>query len=161
MGKPSDQEPTAALDADNGATPSSQALTLGANAEQALKAFYELLNEGEYDRAVDLYGGSYEVLQGWNPDRDPEDFTGLLQAGCEHNGLMCLAVLNIVSVQTSDDNEFFFEIEFANPDGSLFVRGPCCGATEEEMPPQSTFTAQVVCRDGGSCLVMDLPPYVP
>ena len=138
-----------------------QAPTLVASAEESTKRFYKHLNEGEYDQAVDLYGGSYDILQSYNPDLDHEDYAALLQAGCEFNGLMCLEVLNVVSIQTSDEHEFFFEIEFANPDGSLFVRGPCCGETEEDMPSQSSFMIRVVCQDDGSCLVMDLPPYVP
>lgn len=163
---PSDQENLATAEQDSLADTSEpesplQGPALAARAEEALKEFHQLLNEGRYDQAVKLYGGSFEVLRGWNPESDPADLTGLLQAGCERNGLMCLEVLNILSIQTNDEHEFLFEIEFANPDGSTFVRGPCCGATEEDSLSESSFMAQVVCRDDGSCVVMDLPPYVP
>jgi hypothetical protein len=153
-----EQDPAATIDVE---TTSDREPTLVANAEETLKAFHSLLNEGDYEGANALYGGSYEMLQGWNPDTDPEDFAGLFQMACEFNGLMCLKVLDIISIQTSDEHDFFFEVEFANPDGSTFVRGPCCGATEEEMPPESSFMAEVLCQDDGVCLVMTLPPYVP
>lgn len=142
-------------------TSTSQPPTLGANAEETLKKFYGLLNEGDYEDAISLYGGSYEILQGWNPDMDPGDFAGLFQMACEFNGLMCLKVRDIVSITTTDERDFLFEVEFANPDGSLFVRGPCCGATEEEMPSESVFLVEVDCADDGTCLVLTLPPYVP
>lgn len=45
-------------------------------------------------------------------------------------------------------------------DGTLFVQGPCCGATETEEPPQSQFTFTVKKADN-RFLVEELPVYVP
>ena len=123
--------------------------------------FFTALNQGDYSQAAELYDGSYDVLQGYNPTLDPEDQAALLQAGCEFNGLMCLRVREVLSIQAGDPNDFFFEIEFANPDGSTFELGPCCGETEESMPPESVFIIGVRCLEDGTCLVLDLPPYVP
>jgi hypothetical protein len=36
-----------------------------------------------------------------------------------------------------------FTVEFTNDDGSLFVLGPCCGATEMEMSPKTQFVYTV------------------
>jgi hypothetical protein len=130
-------------------------------AQSAVMDYYAALNQGSYDQAVELYGGSYEELQYFNPDFDPDDRAGLLQAGCTFNGLMCLQVLDLPLIQPDEPDEFVYEVSFANPDGSLFVLGPCCGATEEEMPPVSLFTVHVTCEDEGRCLVLQLPPYVP
>jgi hypothetical protein len=127
----------------------------------ALNEFTQSLNQGLYERAVALYGGSYEELAYFNPTIDPDDKAELLRAGCEFNGFMCLAILSSELVQVDNQQEFFFELEFANPDGSLFVLGPCCGADEETMPPVSVFTVQVSCDDEGLCQVLDLPPWVP
>lgn len=135
--------------------------TLVTQAEKVLIDYFSALNQGDYSKAVELYGGSYEVLQAYNPTLDPEDHAALLQAGCEFNGLMCLPVREVLSVQTSDPQEFIFEVEFANPDGSTFVLGPCCGETEETTPPQSAFMISVRCQKDGACRVLDLPPYVP
>jgi hypothetical protein len=55
-------------------------------AEAALTEFYNLLNQGEYGKAVVLYGGSYDELEYFNPGMDPEDRAGLLAAACEING---------------------------------------------------------------------------
>lgn len=148
------------IDADQ-AGAASQTPTLIALAESALIDYFSALNQGDYAKAASLYGGSYELLQSYNPTLDSEDYAALLQAGCNFNGLMCLPVREVLSVQTSDPDEFFFKVEFANPDGSTFALGPCCGETEETMPPQSTFMIGVSCQEDGDCQVQDLPPYVP
>ena len=157
----SEQAVDAITDNETPSDTSDQEGSLEVKAEEALTNFFKRLNDGKYDQAAILYGGSYEMLQGYNPDLEADDYAGLLKAGCEMNGLVCLEVLNILSVKTSSEGVFSFEIELANPDGSLFELGPCCGATEEEMPPQSSFAVEVVCQENGTCLVIDLPPYMP
>jgi len=138
-----------------------QPAELGSAALAALTEFYHSLNQGRYDRAVELYGGSYEELTYFNPTIDPSDMAELLRAACEMNGFMCLSILSSELVQADNQQEIFFELEFANPDGSLFILGPCCGADEETMPPVSVFNVQVSCEDEGLCQVLDLPPWVP
>jgi len=119
------------------------------------------LNHKQYQRAVKLYGGSYDVLIDYNPLIDKGDKSSLLRAACRHNGFMCLEVLSAKLIEGDDQDKFIYEVKFANPDGSEFVLGPCCGASEEEMPPKASFTVHVQCDEDGSCLVMDLPPYLP
>ena len=138
-----------------------QPAELELQAQAVLTEYFQSLNQGMYERAVALYGGSYEELEYLNPTIDPDDKAELLQAGCDFNGFMCFPMLSNVLVLIENQNKFFFDVEFANPDGSLFVLGPCCGATEEIMPPISLFTVQVSCDDTGLCQVLDLPPYVP
>lgn len=132
-----------------------------AQARSTLVDFYDRLNQGDYDLATGLYGGSYEVLQGYNPGIDPGEKANLLEAGCQFNGLMCLPVMDVTLIEENEPREFVYTVAFTNPDGSQFVLGPCCGATEEEMPPVTLFDVHVTCEDGGPCLVLDLPPYVP
>lgn len=128
-------------------------------ARQALNTFFALLNAGRYGEAVAYYGGPYDMLQVWNPDIARDDYAALFQAGCTANGLRCLPVRNVVREQQTAAGEYQFVVEFAYG-GSLFVRGPCCGATETEMPSQSQFTYTVKVADG-RCLVQELPVYVP
>ena len=59
------------------------------------------------------------------------------------------------------EDAYIFQVEFNNPDGSLFVLGPCCGATETEMPPVSQFQFTVIRNADGRFVVMNTPPYVP
>lgn len=122
--------------------------------------FFELLNVKEYDGAALLYGGSYEGLQERNPSVDPADHVKLLENACEINGNKCFLVRTATFKELQGDI-FVFQVEFSNPDGSLFVRGPCCGANETEMPPESQFEYKVKKNVDGKFLVMDLPIYVP
>jgi hypothetical protein len=107
-----------------------------------------------------LYGGSYATLQDWNPDVDPSDHVKLWERACEQNGLQCL-LLRASYFKELQGDTYIFQVEFSNPDGSLFVRGPCCGANETDMPPESQFEYRVARNADGKFLVLDLPPYVP
>jgi hypothetical protein len=129
------------------------------SARQALIDYFNALEKGDYAAAAALYGGSYENLQGMNPDIDSTDYTALLERGCMQNGLQCL-VTRSVGLDEQVGDTYVFLVEFSNPDGSLFVRGPCCGASETEMPSVSQFSYTVV-NTGGKYLVQELPVYVP
>jgi hypothetical protein len=77
-------------------------------AADALLSFFSALANELYPEAVRLYGGSYEILRGWNPDQDPADLTGLWQSACRYNGLQCLGRAEIVrSEQVSPDDHRF------------------------------------------------------
>ena len=129
-------------------------------AATTLKSFLEALHSGGYDEAATLYGGGYELLQAWNPEVLPDDHAALLEHGCMINGLQCLELRQINSREQLDAHTFHFEVQFTNPDGSLFRRGPCCGATEAKMPTQVSFSFTVQ-RQDEHYYILDLPPYVP
>ena len=130
-------------------------------ARSTLVTFFELLNNGHYAEAARIYAGGYEVLRDWNPLLDPKDYAALLKNGCTINGLQCLRVRNIVEEKQISPVEYQFMVEFVTSDGSLFVRGPCCGASATDMPPQSQFAYTVVRDCEGKFRVRDLPVYVP
>ena len=129
-------------------------------AQQVLIEFFALLNAEQYAEADALYGGSYEGLQTNNPDIDPSDHAALWAKGCKQNGLQCLEVRSTTFQKLVGDS-YVFQVEFSNPDGSLFVLGPCCGANETEMPPVSQFEFTVSRNADHKFLVMNTPPYVP
>jgi heat shock protein HslJ len=129
-------------------------------AREALIRYFSLLSDGQYSQSAELYGGDYDTLAEWNPDIDPSDHAGLLERGCTMNGLQCLVVHQILATERINEDSYRFTVQFENPGGSLFVRGPCCGATEEEMPSQSDFAFTVV-KQGEGFAVQDLPVYVP
>jgi hypothetical protein len=138
-----------------------QSISMEEQAQLNLINFFDLLNSGKYEEVVPLYGGSYEVLQGYNPTIDPDNKVVLLQSACEINGFMCLRVDQVERFQSPSAGEFTYKVTFIGPDGNLFKLGPCCGATEEEMPPVSQFEIRVTCSENHSCQILDLPPYRP
>jgi hypothetical protein len=130
------------------------------SAENALQNYFAALNAGQYEKADRLFGGGHDILTGWNPDIDPGDHVALWEAGCFRNGLQCLRVRSF-SLKEHTGDIYLFTVEFTNPDGSLFVRGPCCGADETEMPSTSKFEVRVQDLEDGKYLVLDLPVYIP
>jgi hypothetical protein len=136
--------------------PSDEAL-----AEKALTDYLTYLSEGKYQGAVDLYDGSYELLQGYNPDVDPSDHATLLEQACTHNGFRCLQPQEITYIETNSEGEFVFSVKFLDESGELLVIGPCCGGNATDSPPRSEFSLRVQKSGPGQFKTLDLPPYTP
>jgi hypothetical protein len=130
-------------------------------ARQALVEFFDRLHAGDYAGASELYGGSYEVLIGYNPDLDPQDHEALFRKACTINGAQCLKVRRAVPEGRVAGNGFRFLVEFQHDNGAPFLLGPCCGANETDQPPQSRFLYTVERSNEGSYLVLNRPVYVP
>ena len=137
-----------------------QAPTESEQAKQALTDFFNYLNQGDYAKADQLYAGDYQTLIDWNPEVDPNDHHLLWKNACTMNGLQCLK-LRSATLREVKGNEYVFTVEFSNLDGSLFVRGPCCGASETEMPSVSQFDYTIQKDAEGKFKTVDLPVYVP
>jgi hypothetical protein len=129
-------------------------------AHDVLVSFLTLLHTKDYTQAAPLYGGEYEALLVFNPEIDPEDRIALWTWVCDNQLLQCLEVRSVTFQKLVGDSHIF-QVEFNNPDGSLFVLGPCCGANETEMPPISQFEFTVTRTSEGKFVVMNTPPYVP
>lgn len=131
-----------------------------AGAITALENYFLALSEGRYADAVGYYSGSYEVLIQMNPDVDPENRAALLEAGCTTNGFVCLPTLYTTLITQSGTEGFEFRVIF-DQNGAPFERGPCCGSSLEEMPPQREFSYIVQRDQAGDWRVTDLPVYIP
>ena len=139
--------------------PTSLPSTIG-EAHDVLVNFLTLLHTKNYAQAVPFYGGEYEALQVFNPEIDSADYVALWTWACDNQLLQCLELRSATFKELRGDT-YIFQVEFNNLDGSLFVRGPCCGATESEMPSVSQFEFRVSRNADGAFIVMDPPPYVP
>lgn len=128
-------------------------------AQEALVEYFNDLYTGDFDAAADLFGGDLSILVDSNPNVDPTNTAELLEAACTYQ-LRCLPIKTIVYASHVSEGLYHFKLEFSNPDGSLFVLGPCCGATETEMPPVSEFDCSVEKKSGGKYKVMCLSVYV-
>jgi hypothetical protein len=128
-------------------------------ARHTLLTFFTLLHNGRYAEAVPLYGGSYDGMRGNNPLIPPDDYTALFESSCT-NQRPCLLVANIVDEEKVSESEFKFLVEFVWIDGTLYKRGPCCGASETEMPPEWQFPYTVKIIDG-QYKVMEEPVLMP
>jgi hypothetical protein len=129
-------------------------------ARQTLITFFDKLSEGDYDEAVQLFGGSYEVLESMNPEVDPQDRAMLWRNGCQINGLQCLDIRRADFVERNDEGAYIFSVEFNIPDLNLFVREGCCD-TGRAPPPDFRFEYRVILGSDGVYRVLDMPIYIP
>jgi hypothetical protein len=128
-------------------------------ARETLILFFSLLHDQRYSDAVNYYdGGTYDTLRDWNPGVD--DFATMFKSACTFSGLQCLKIRAILREEQATPTEFRFTVQFTTDDGTLFKRGPCCGATETEMPTQTEFPYTVKKVDN-RFLVQEMPVYVP
>jgi len=131
------------------------------SANNAVYLFFDYLHTGRYEDAVNLYNGSYQVMVDQNPSIDAADHVKLMKSACTVNGFQCLQ-LKVAGIEYKPSpNEYLFTVQFQNDDGSLFVLGPCCGASETEQPPVSLFEVRVTQVAEGEFRILDMPPYMP
>jgi hypothetical protein len=145
-------------------TPVAEAPSDLEHAQQTLIDFFSLLHNGEYVEAIERFADDtdtqfFETAQRNNVDVDPNDKAALMEAACTYQ-LRCMEILNVVNGEQISETEFLFIVEFANPDGTLFVLGPCCGSNETDMPPVSQFEYRVE-KLGSEFFVHGSPVYVP
>jgi len=131
------------------------------SAHDFLVQFFDYLHAGRYEDAVKLYDGSYQMMIDQNPTIDPADHVALIKNACTVNGFRCLQIKIAGIDEKPSPNEYLFTVQFQNDDGSLFVLGPCCGASETEQPPVSLFGIRVAKVAEGEFRILDMPPYTP
>jgi hypothetical protein len=129
-------------------------------AELMIHRFFELLSDELYSEAALLYGGSNSFFQACSPDVDLSDHEEHWRAGCGRCGLQCMKVRELEYAERMSDGRLRFLAKFSKENGEILVTGPCCGATEEEEPPDSIFSVFVKKYDS-EYRVVSLPPYVP
>ncbi|TFH41763.1 MAG: hypothetical protein E4H01_14445 [Lysobacterales bacterium] len=93
-----------------------------------------------------------------NPLLNPNDKVSLFQNACEINGAACLEIYGSPTLVTAFNGEFSFRVQFAQDDGSILERGPCCGGIG---PTETSFLITVKEVSPGDFLVMDTPVYFP
>lgn len=137
-------------------------------AEDALVSFFTYLSNQDFEKALllleldelELDGStnSWKSLENFSLPEDRSDKAKVLKRYCEAIGT-CLKA-KVIETKKETDDAYNLVVQFQNTDGSTFVLGPCCGATEEEMPPQDRFDFKV--RKINNVFKVATPPiYVP
>jgi hypothetical protein len=139
-----------------------------AKAKDALINFFAYLNAGQCDRAVPLFEpweegigehkSSWEGLSSFSFPEERNDLGKVLSNYCRSVG-SCLPV-EVLDVQKIAEGKYSMRVQFIKKDGSVFVRGPCCGAKEEQMPSTTVFEYYVH-KLNGRYIVRTPPVYVP
>ncbi len=119
-----------------------------AEARLVLFNYLTALERGDYGRAVYYYGGSYGLLEGLNPDVDPDERARLFERYCKVNGGRCLIPDLVADVDVTDPSRMEFAVGFVSRGYEpLVVEG------------RRRFAFKVG-RIGGEFKVLDLPPLV-
>lgn len=130
-------------------------------ARQTLVAYFDALNRADYEATIELYGGSYDGMIDSNPNLDPDDHPALWENACTINGNQCDLLMRAMKFKERTGDVYSFIVEFNNPDGTLFILGPCCGGSATDFPPVSEFEYRVMKLSNGKFVVLDMPVYVP
>ncbi len=132
-------------------------------AENTLLTFFDHVSRNQFEKASRLLepensGTLWEELKNFSLPEQREDKATVLKNYCEAVGT-CLPA-EILKTAKESDNIYMFTVQFRKPDKTIFILGPCCGATEEEMPSKTEFDFTVKKID--STFRITTPPvYVP
>lgn len=115
-------------------------------AKNTLVAFFDYLSKNEFEKALGLFSlddptNSWEGLASLSPSAERNNKAKVLENYCKATGTCLKAKVLEVKKETGDNYDLV--VQFLNADGSVFVKGPCCGATEETMPSTSKFDFKV------------------
>ena len=117
------------------------------NPETVLQAYFNSLYEENYDQVVNYYGGTYELLQGYNPQIDSNDHAALFKAYIEINGGQLVKIDSIIkNKEIRMNEEYSFELTFIDKEGNSFREG--------------MVYMYSVNKIDGQYKVMELPPYL-
>jgi hypothetical protein len=111
--------------------------------QYALVSFFDALSTGQFENAVEFFDFEGHGEWVYSSSDDPAQ---ILEDYCAATGT-CLRA-EVLATNEVNGDEYTLTVQFFNSDGSIYIAGPCCGATEEEMPSQDTFEFTVKKIDG-------------
>lgn len=135
-----------------------------ATAQQVLIQFFQYLHEEKYEDAVALFDpqdglpDSWEAFEQYSPNTEKSDKAGLLKAYC--NLVETCLPIQVKSSGDIGTDIYQFTVQFIQDNGGVYVQGPCCGETEENMPSSDSFAYNVKKIDG-TFKVTTSPLYQP
>jgi hypothetical protein len=136
-------------------------------AKNTLVAFFDYLSKNEFEKALGLFspddntdigGFSWEGLADFSLPAERNNKAKVLENYCKATGT-CLKA-KVLEVKKGTGDNYDLVVQFLNADGSVFVKGPCCGATEETMPSTSKFDFKVK-KINNAFKVLTNPVYIP
>ena len=120
------------------------------------------MTDKKYTGALTLFApNEWETMSSFVDEDERNDHIKVLQAYCERVQT-CLPVKILSIARTANDSSFEYvaQVQFIAENGDPYVLGPCCGATEEEMPSQDIFEYHVKLMNGGYKVITP-PVYNP
>lgn len=113
--------------------------------EAVIRAYFDSLYKGKYDRAVEFYGGSYEEL--YYSKTESNNLEELFKAYITINGGQAVKINSIVeTTEIQPNEEYSFKLTFLDKQDKSFRDG-------------MVYTYSVK-KINGQYKVMELPPYL-
>ena len=129
-------------------------------AKDTLVTFFDYLGKNEFEKAVELYefDNGFTLIEELTPAEEQDDKAKVLENFCKAVGT-CLEV-KVLETKRTTNYEYSMVVQFIKSDGTFYVFGPCCGATEEQMPSTDKFDYTVK-KINGEFKVTTPPLYRP
>jgi hypothetical protein len=138
-------------------------------AEKTLIDFFNYLHDGQYDKAVPLFEpceegvglqrSSWEGILSVLPPEERNNKGKALGAYYRSVGVPIKA--NVCAIKRIADNIFKLKIQFLKDDGSIYVYGSCCNATEKEIQSEIQEFDYFIQRVNGVYKVRTPPLFRP
>ena len=112
--------------------------------------FFNYLSENEFEKASGLFSSDeldWENLEVYSPAEETNNKAKVLENYCK--AVQTCLKAKILEAKQTANYEYNLVVQFLNKDGSTYIFGPCCGATEEEMPSKDKFDYTVKKIDNG------------
>jgi len=139
-------------------------------AKERIINFFNYLHDGQYDKAallfepweegVGMHGSSWKGILSLQPPEKRNDEGKALGLGVYYRTVGVPIRAKVLDIKKIADNEYKLRIQFLKDDGSVYIYGPCCGATEETMPSETEFD-YIVQRINGVYKVRTPPLFRP
>ena len=128
--------------------------------QDALTTFFDYLSKNDFERAILLTDENNSEF--WDSvgiyGQEATEKAKILENYCRATQT-CLKA-KVLATKAAANGEYDLTVQFINNDGTTYVFGPCCGATEEEMPSKDQFDFTVK-KIGNNFKVMTPPMYRP
>ncbi len=122
--------------------------------------FFEKLEAKDFEGGLEIFEPEdWEAMASFSAEEEQGDKAKVLENYCASVGT-CLKA-RVLKVEDRSNGDFEVTVNLLSEDGSNFVLGPCCGATEEEMSPQEEFSFLVKKTSEGDFVVVSAPQYRP
>lgn len=118
-------------------------------AKKTLINFFNYLHDGQYDNAallfepweegVGMHRSSWEGILSVLLPEESNDKGKALALGAYYRTVGVPIRAKVLDIKKVADNEYKLKIQFLKDDGSIYVYGTCCVATEKEMPSETEF----------------------
>lgn len=105
-------------------------------AKETLERFFNKLHDEKYNDAVCLFEPIEEDWREWS-ELSEDKKADELRFTYRSVGIPIKP--KVLEVWNVDSGVYRFEVQFITDSGTIYVQGPCCGATEEMTPSQSEF----------------------